>query len=172
MPKAIISIMFALAIAVMSPAAAGTLTHRELNEQDRTFLRQAHQGNLAEIQAGQAAQDMGASQAVRELGAKLISDHTKMDDDVSQVAKQAGVDLPTKPSAVQRRQLGQVAGKSGEEFDRAWLVSQIAGHRQSLANGATELRKGSSPEVKKLASDAKPIVQTHLDLLLDAKGGN
>lgn len=171
MPKAIIPIMFALAIAVMPPAAAGARTHLDVNEQDRTFLRKAHQGNLAEIQAGQAAQDMGASQAVRELGAKLISDHTKMDDDVSRVAKQVGVDLPDKPSADQRRQLGEVAGMSGEAFDRAWLTTQIAGHRQSLANGAKELRKGSSPEVKQLATDAKPIVQTHLDLLLKAKGG-
>ncbi|MCA2225483.1 DUF4142 domain-containing protein [Nonomuraea aurantiaca] len=171
MPKAIIPIIFALAIAVMPTAAAGALTRLDLNEQDRTFLRQAHQGNLAEIQAGQAAQDKGASHAVRELGAKLISDHTKMDDDVSRVAKQAGVDLPTQPSAAQRRQLGEVAGKSGEAFDRAWLAAQIAGHRQSLANGAKELRKGSSPEVKKLATDAKPIVQMHLDLLQEAKGG-
>ncbi|MEU7747871.1 DUF4142 domain-containing protein [Nonomuraea sp. NPDC049158] len=171
MTKAIIPIIFALAIAVMSPTAAGALTRLEPNEQDRTFLRHAHQGNLAEIQAGQAAQDMGASQAVRELGAKLISDHTKMDDDVTRVAKQVGVDLPTKPSTAQRRQLGEVAGKNGEAFDRAWLAAQIAGHRQSLANGAKELRKGSSPEVKQLATDAKPIVQTHLDLLLAAKDG-
>jgi putative membrane protein len=171
MKKAIIPIMFALAITVMPPVAAGALTHLNVNEQDRTFLRKAHQGNLAEIQAGQAAQDMGASQAVKDLGARLVSDHTKMDDDVSRVAKQAGVDLPDKPSAAQRRQLGEVAGKSGEAFDRAWLATQIAGHRQSLANGATELRKGSSPEVKQLATDAKPIVQKHLDLLLEAKGG-
>ncbi|WP_433512333.1 DUF4142 domain-containing protein [Nonomuraea sp. CA-143628] len=162
--------MSALAIAVIPPAAAGVRTPLDVNEQDRTFLRQAHQGNLAEIQAGQAAQDMGASEAVRKLGAKLVSDHTKMDDDVSRVAKQVGVDLPDKPSAVQRRQLGELAAKSGEAFDRAWLAAQIAGHRQSLANGAKELRKGSSPEVKQLATDAKPIVQTHLDLLMAAKG--
>lgn len=171
MPSRIILIMLAVTVSVTSPAAAGALTRVEPNEQDRTFLHQAHQGNLAEIQAGEAAQDKGAGETVRKLGAKLIKDHTKLDRDLRRVAEQAQVDLPSEPSAAQRRQLQQVAARSGAEFDRAWLASQIAGHRQALADGATELRDGSSPEVKKLATDAKPIVQHHLDLLVDAGDG-
>lgn len=156
----------------MFPATAGALAQPEPNQRDRTFLHQAHQANLAEIQAGQAAQEKAAGETVRKLGAKLIRDHTKMDRDVRRVAEQAEVDLPARPTPEQRRQLKQVAAHSGADFDRAWLASQIAGHRQTLANGATELQDGSSPAVKKLATDAKPIVQTHLDLLVDAENGD
>ncbi|MQA97049.1 MAG: hypothetical protein GEV11_21285 [Streptosporangiales bacterium] len=44
-------------------------------------------------------------------------------------------------------------------------------HRQTLANGATELQHGSSVDVRKLATNAKPIVQEHLTMLLRANGG-
>ncbi|MFI7643334.1 DUF4142 domain-containing protein [Nonomuraea sp. NPDC049400] len=169
--KGIALVLSAVAVALLAPVSAGATVQPELNDQDRTFLRKAHQSNLAEIQAGQAAQDRGASETVRDLGAKLVSDHTKLDRDVQRVAEQAELELPKRPSAEQRRELEQVTARSGKAFDRAWLAAQIAGHRQSLANGAEELWDGSSSEVKKLASDAKPIIQMHLDRLLQASGG-
>jgi putative membrane protein len=169
--KRITLVLVAVAVALLSSATAGALTQPDLNEQDREFLRKAHRSNLAEIQAGQAAQEKGASATVRDLGAKIVTDHTKLDRDVRRVAEQVGVDLPKRPSADQRRELEQVAAQSGKEFDRAWLAAQIAGHHRSLANGAKELQDGSSSEVKKLARDAKPIVQTHLDMLQQASGG-
>ncbi|MEV0230942.1 DUF4142 domain-containing protein [Nonomuraea sp. NPDC050786] len=171
MSRSTILIMLAVSASAMSPAAAGALAQPEPNQQDRTFLHQAHQANLAEIQAGEAAQDKAAGETVRKLGAKLITDHTRMDRDVRRVAEQAGVDLPARPSPEQRRRLKQVAAHSGAAFDRAWLAAQIAGHRQTLADGAAELREGSSPAVKKLATEAKPDIQMHLDMAEEANDG-
>jgi putative membrane protein len=140
-----------------------------LNEQDRTFLIQAHRANLTEIEAGKTAQNKASDQTVRDLGERLIADHTKLDADVRKVAETAGVQLPSRPSPKQRAVLERVSGLSGAAFDREWVASQIAGHRQTLANGAKELRDGSSAEVKQLATDAKPIVQEHLDMLENAR---
>ncbi|PZG09062.1 DUF4142 domain-containing protein [Nonomuraea aridisoli] len=162
-----ITMAAAVAAVAFSPVAAGAVTSPELNDQDRTFLVQAHQANLAEIQAGKAAGE-AVTDEVRELGAMLVRDHTTLDRAVEREADQAGVDLPDAPNPQQRAALAQVKAKSGEDFDQAWVASQITGHRQTLAAIDEQLRDGASAEVKKVASDARPVVQMHLDTLLRA----
>ncbi|MBB2911474.1 putative membrane protein [Streptosporangium becharense] len=171
-------ILLAAAVTVLGGTAGTTGSPPALSKQDRAFLVQAHQSNLAEIAAGRAAQEKTGGQevretgeAVREMGMKLVGDHTKLDADVRRVADQLGVELPDEPSQEQRRQLEEVKAKSGADFDRAWIAAQVAGHRQSLADGRKELQEGSAPEVKKLATDAEPVVQEHLDMLLKVQAG-
>ncbi|GLW07854.1 hypothetical protein Misp01_29840 [Microtetraspora sp. NBRC 13810] len=164
-----IVIMLAVALAAMCPAVAGAAAPPGLNEQDRTFLAQAHQANLAEIEAGRSAESRGATARVRELGSTLVRDHTKLDGDVRRSADKAGVQLPGSPDTRQREQLAQVDAKSGKEYDRAWVAMEIAGHRQTLSAIAEEEKNGSSAEVKDLAAAAKPVVQKHLDLLQAAQ---
>ncbi|MFI7611601.1 DUF4142 domain-containing protein [Nonomuraea terrae] len=161
-------IMTAVAAVALSPVAAGAVTEPELNDQDRTFLVQAHQANLAEIQAGTAAGDKAATEEIREVGTILVRDHTTLDRAVKREADQADVDLPSEPNPQQRAALAQVSAKSGEDFDEAWVASQITGHRQTLAAIEEQLRNGANPDVKKVASDARPVVQMHLDALLRA----
>jgi putative membrane protein len=142
-----------------------------LTQQDKDFLVAAHQSNLAEIAAGNTAQAKGASATVKDLGARMVSDHTKLDASLTPVAAQLGVALPGTPNTEQQNQLAQVSAKSGQAFDAAWLAAMIAGHRQALAGIQTELSSGSSEQVKQLAQTAQPAVQEHLNLLLAANGG-
>src|SRR3979490_1027121 len=63
--------------------------------QDTLFFQQAHQANLAEIAAGNLAIQKGASQQVRDLGARFVTDHTNLDQGLQQAAATLGVALPT-----------------------------------------------------------------------------
>ncbi|MFC0866307.1 DUF4142 domain-containing protein [Sphaerimonospora cavernae] len=159
-------ILPAIAAATFSTAAAGfAAAPPNVNEQDRGFLTALHEGNLAEIQAGKAAKRQASHEEVREVGKMLVYDHKKLDKEVTQVAGDLGVDLPSSPSAKQQAELEQITAKSGTEFDRAWLEAEVAEHRADLAAGAKQLSEGSSEEVKQLARDAEPVVQEHLDEL-------
>ena len=128
----------------------------------------AHQGNLAEIAAGQAAVAQGATDTVRRLGQMLIADHTALDANLTAAAGQLGVTLPGAPSPEQQAELAAVTAKSGAAFDTAWVSSQIPAHRATLAAGSTEVATGSDPMVVALASASAPVVQHHLDELLAA----
>ena len=66
--------------------------------------------------------------------------------------------------------LDKVSGLNGAAFDRAWITTEIMGHRETLAAVNTELQDGSSAQVKQVATDAKPVVQEHLKLLEQARG--
>src|SRR5256886_1647770 len=99
--------------------SAPAATH--VSAQDVTFLKAAHQGNLAEIAAGHVALAKSHDAEVRRIATHLIADHLKLDAGVKQVAAAHHVRLPAKPTRAQRAALAAVARKSGAAFDHAWL---------------------------------------------------
>jgi putative membrane protein len=164
--SALVGVVAAAGLAVLSggPALAAP------SGQDRTWMAAAHQSNLAEIAAGQAAQQQGTSAEVKRLGAMFIQMHSQLDASLKQAASGFGVDLPDAPNAQQQQALASVSAKSGDAFDAAWLASQITGHRQTLAATQKELASGSDATTLKLARTATPVVKQHLSELLQASG--
>jgi putative membrane protein len=128
----------------------------------------AHQSNLAEIAAGQAAQREATTDTVRELGQMFIEHHTRLDRQLVAAAERFDLELPDAPSPAQREQLAAVTAKSGQAFDTAWIAQQIASHRQSKALGAQELANGQDATALSLARASAPVIQRHLNELLAA----
>jgi putative membrane protein len=157
-------------IALTAAGVAGASTKAAPNAQDRAFLVAAHQSNLAEIAAGNAAQQKATTSVVREHGQIFIRDHTRLDASLQQQAKTLGVSLPGAPSPAQQASLAAVVAKSGAAFDTAWLNQQLASHRASLAAGNTELAQGSDPTAKGVATASAPVVKSHLAMLEQATG--
>ncbi|GAA0846412.1 hypothetical protein GCM10009525_65700 [Streptosporangium amethystogenes subsp. fukuiense] len=162
--------------AVVSPTPAPSPSPQAVSQQDRDFLVQAHQSNLTEIESSKAAlektagqQDQKTTKIVRKLAKRFIKDHKKLDKAVRRVSDQLGVKLPDTPNTEQRKQLDELSALSGAEFDRAWISAELHSHHETLAAIEQEIENGSSPEVKKLATVAKPVVQEHIDLLLKAE---
>lgn len=157
--------VLAAILLVASPASA------EPSEQDAAWMVAAHQSNLAEIAAGTAAREHGTTEAVQNMGLVLVEEHQTLDAGLTAAAEQLGVELPTAPSDEQQAALEAVMAEKGEAFDTAWIASQIEGHRMTLAAGQEEIVSGSDPTVIALAEEAGPIVQSHLDSLLEMSGG-
>ncbi len=140
--------------------------------QDSGWLKSAHQYNLTEIAAGQAAQSRASSATVKELGAMFVSDHTTGDAALRAKAQLLGVSLPSAPDAMQQSELAQAKAASGAAFDAVFLRQQTAGHRQALAAGKAELAAGSDSRVLAVARMSGPTVQKHLDELLAAQASS
>ena len=139
-----------------TPSAHGTPS-----AQDTQFLQESHQTNLAEIAAGHLAQQKGKSQTVKNLGAKFVTDHTKLDQSLKSVANSVGVSLPSTPNSSQQAVENQLKQRSGTQFDNLFVTSQFAGHTQAMQATQTEIDNGSDPKVVKLASDSLPVIESH-----------
>jgi predicted outer membrane protein len=142
-----------------APAAHAATT--ELNAQDRTYLQDVHQANLAEVAAGNLAESNGSSQQVKDLGAMMVTDHTKLDAALGQVATAVKVSLPAAPTADQQAMQAKLANTPAGEFDATYISAQIAGHAQVMRLGAMEAAAGADATVKKAAAAAAPIVAEH-----------
>jgi putative membrane protein len=164
----LIRVAVVTATLVVSTVLAGGPALAAPSDQDATWLRAAHQSNLAEIAAGNAAQQSATTADVRNLGAMFIRMHTDLDNQLKPVAQQLGVELPGEPTAQQQQQLSAVQAQRGQQFDTAWIAQQIASHSTTLSATQKELQAGSDQQVLQLARAATPVVQQHLSELRNA----
>ncbi len=138
------------------------------SDQDAAYLRAAHQSNLAEIAGGRLAQQKGQSQQVKDLGARFVADHTRLDAAVRRTADQLGVDLPGAPNDRQQAVAQRYQQTSGRDFDALFVSTQMDAHMAAMALGQKEIAQGSDATAKKTAQDAAPVIASHHELLDNA----
>ncbi|MEV0581976.1 DUF4142 domain-containing protein [Nonomuraea sp. NPDC050310] len=136
-----------------------------LGPADRDFLIKVRQAGLWEIPTGQQAQQLAASERVKDVGRHLVEDHTKLDVEVRKVAAALDVDLPSVPSADQQRWMAQLSARSGAAYDRDFANLLRAAHGKVFAVVA-QVRAGTrNAEIRKFAQRAVVVVMRHMTLL-------
>ena len=136
-----------------------------LSDLDREFLTVINFANLWEIPMGKLATERGNSQAVRDTGAVLFADHTKLDGIVNQLATQFGVRLPDKPSSSTQGWMNEISSKTGEDFDNTFADRLRAAHG-TVFGLIAEVRAGTrNTVIRDFASQANEIVMKHMTLL-------
>jgi putative membrane protein len=131
---------------------------------DEEWLMMSIQGDRFEIQGGNLAQKKATTQIVRDLGARLVKDHTKSLQDATDVADQLGIDVPDKPSPSQQWELRAVAQFQGADFDKWYSDLEVQDHLQDIQETQDEIDKGCNDQIKQLADDDLPVLQQHLEL--------
>src|SRR4051794_17400524 len=63
---------------------------------DKKFFNEAASGGMMEVQLGQLARDKGQTQDVKDFGSRMVTDHTKANDELKQLAQQKNWPMPTK----------------------------------------------------------------------------
>lgn len=155
-------------LVVLGLAPAGAARAAAPSTQDTQFLQSIHRVNLFEVSAGKLAQQKGANQQVKDLGAKFAKDHSKLDQTVQSTAQSVGVTLPDQPTADQQAVLNHLKGLSGSAFDTQWISVQLIAHQQAIDVTETEIQQGSDPTVKQVAQNALPVLQEHYRALVAA----
>jgi putative membrane protein len=146
----------------IAPAAAHAATaYSPLDEQ---ILRTSIQGDRFEIIGGGIAQAHAGSVQVKQLGARLVKDHTKSLREAVALAKRLGIPVPSTPSTTQEWQLQVVSGLSGHAFDVAYSRLEIQDHKQDIGDVHTELRGGFNAEIRALERKDLPTLRIHLHL--------
>jgi putative membrane protein len=132
--------------------------------QDHSFMTKAAEGGMAEVQLGRLAQQNGQSQEVKDFGQRMVTDHSKANDQLKQVAEQQNVTLPTSPSSHEQAEYNKMSKLHGEAFDKAYAKMMVSDHKKDIAEFKREADMGSDPEVKNFASQTLPTLQEHLKM--------
>jgi putative membrane protein len=131
---------------------------------DEEWLMMSIEGDRFEIQGGNLAQERATSQIVRDLGARLVKDHTASLHDATEVADQLGIDVPDEPSPTQQWELRAVAQFKGADFDRWYSDLEVQDHIQDIQEAQDEVDKGCNDKIRHLAADDLPVLEQHLEL--------
>lgn len=131
---------------------------------DASFTKQAAMGGMAEIKMGHLAEQKGTNPTVKAFGKRMVTDHTKADDQLKQVAAKDKLMLPSGIDKDQQAMYSNLAGLSGAEFDKAYAQDMVTDHEQTMQVFQQELSSGANPDLKKFASDTLPTIQDHLKM--------
>lgn len=129
---------------------------------DQTFLKEAAEGGLAEVELGQLAVEKSSNEDVKRFAQLMVEDHGKANEDLKQLATQKGVSLPSEPTAKQKAKKEQLSKLSGDEFDRAYMSDMLKDHKADIAAFEKESDSGNDSDIKRFASQALPTLRAHL----------
>jgi len=148
-----------LAFAVGAALAVTLAATSQSDEQ--TFIKEAVQGNLAEVQLGELAAQRAETDTVRKFGETLRMDHQAALLRATNLAKSLKVDPPTEPATEARGIYDGLSQLSGSEFDAAFVSHMITLHEAAIA---TYSRNASSNNdaVATMVAEALPKLKAHL----------
>ena len=135
---------------------------------DSGFIMTAAMGGMAEVEMGRLATQRASSDAVKQFAQRMVDDHTKANDELTQIATSKGVTLPTGPDAKHQALMTRMQNLSGAAFDRAYLRNAgLKDHEKTVKLFQREIDKGKDPDVKAFASKNLPTIQDHLRMARD-----
>lgn len=131
---------------------------------DQQFVTFAAQTDMVEANLGQLAQQAASSQAVKDYGNMLVTDHTADYKNLQQMASQANVNVPDAIDAEHNKAMITPFQKlKGKAFDHKYIQEMVAGHTKAIAIYKKEAQDASNSVVKSYAQNVLPVLQKHLE---------
>jgi putative membrane protein len=132
------------------------------DDPDADFYKNAAEGGIFEVDAGNMAEQKGNSQAVKDFGAMMVKDHSAANDKLKALAATKNVTLPTSAGLAQIATKAKLDVLSGDTFDKSYIKSQIKAHRMTIKLFKTEIASGKDPDAQAFASATLPTLKGHL----------
>jgi putative membrane protein len=167
--------VFAVALAGGSIAAAQTTqpkaagqpaTHGAASAKapDQVFAHKAAAGGMAEVEMGQLASKNAESPDVKQFGERMVTDHSKANDELKQLAEKQQITLPTTLDPKHKALHDRLAKLNGAAFDKAYMSAMVKDHQEDVAAFQRESKAGKNDELKAWASKTLPTLEEHLKL--------
>jgi putative membrane protein len=144
----------------------------QLSESDYRFLEKAARSGLEEVELGQLAQQKGTSQEVRSFGQRMVTDHTKLNNELKQIATQKGATLPAQMSHHENSTIQHLQNASGVDFDKTYAKDMVKDHQKDVKEFQSASQKLSDPDLKAFAQKSLTTLQEHLGMAENLETGS
>lgn len=153
----------------------------------KAFLKEAIQGNLAEVELGKLAQEKSKNADVQAYGKMLADDHGQANEKAQAMAQQMGVEAPRQMSAKQQADVKRLQSLEGAAFDRMFVAHMIKDHKKDIKDytraseqmpgtqtsgkmGSEKMGLGAGAgQVADYAKETLPTLEKHLKAAEDLK---
>jgi putative membrane protein len=128
---------------------------------DKMFVKKAMQGNIAEVQLGELTLQKSNNDQVKRFARTMIDDHTKLNEQMRNVALQLSVEIPTEASKKDKSLINKMQSLSGTAYDQAYIKEMVKDHKQDLSEFHMEASNGHIAEV---TTQGSKIISEHLQM--------
>ena len=160
MKRFVISIGCALITTLSIASAIG----KDQSPEDQTFVNEASRGGKMEVKLGELAERNSASSEVKEFGAHMVKDHTRLNKELGSAATSIGLTVPTDLSEDQKTEYTKLSKLSGRGFPPPPPHGGCRTMPRDLAAFQKAESTAQDPKLKMAISSAIPVIQEHLNM--------
>lgn len=141
---------------VSNSMAADALSHG-----DKEFLKDAGELGTTEVALGNIAVAQATSAELKTLGARLVADHSKSNEELVALVVAKGGQMTIEPTSMQKQMLASFKAKAGAEFDKELMEHVRKDHEKAIKLFAQAANASVDPDVKAFAVKNLPALQEH-----------
>lgn len=154
----------------MSSNMSANTSKTAIGSGDRSFAEKAAQGGMAEVQMGGLATEKAKNSEVTTFGQKMITDHSKANRELKEIADRKGISLPGGANEEQMKGLANLQKLSGAAFDKEYVKMMVEDHEKDVAEFQKQASSGTDAEIKRFAAETLPTLKMHLEMIKAIQG--
>lgn len=148
-----------------SSSSSDTTKMAMVGDDAKDFSKEAAQGGMMEVKLGNIATNNAGTQAIKDFGKMMVDDHTKINDQLKDLASKKNVALPDSVSDAQQKDIDKLSKETGKEFDKDYVSMMVKDHKHDIDAFKKAEKKISDSDYKNFISNALPTLQKHLDAI-------
>ena len=133
----------------------------KMSQKDVNFIQKAAGGGAQEVANGKMAETQAKSAEVKNVAARMVADHTRLNKELTALANKKGVTFNT--GGIKAQNLG-----SGN-FDVLYLKWLEEVHRADIADFERAAKSSDDSELKAWAARTLPTLRQHLVMVQSAE---
>ncbi|MDQ9172377.1 DUF4142 domain-containing protein [Oxalobacteraceae bacterium R-40] len=130
------------------------------------YLIGAFEDSLLEIELARIALQKATNDAVKQFAQTMIDEHTQLNTQITALAAQKGVTLPTELGPDKQEIATTISAFSGADFDKAYMDRNVLQHAEDIAKTTVVAEQSTDVEIKAFAAQTLPLLQEHFEQAL------
>ena len=129
-----------------------------------TFLKEAAQGGMAEVEMGNLASKKAQNPEVKKFGQMMVTDHSAANSELKALATKKNIPIPTDVGS-HRSTIDKLSSSTGADFDKAYVDLMVDDHEDDVAAFEKQASSAADPDVKSFAAKTLPVLKKHLEAI-------
>lgn len=152
-------------ISLAACAMCSVMQAQEPTSADKSFMEDASQGSLAEVNFAKLALQKSQDKNIREFATKMIHDHEMLIQQMKPMVAKYHVKPPTGPSVKDRAIYEDLKLKSGTNFDRAYVEAMVKDHDNDLKDFMKEESDTQLADLKAVVQKGETVIRGHAEMI-------
>jgi putative membrane protein len=134
-----------------------------VSTKDVEFASAVTNSALNKVNTGKMALEKSTNSRVKNFATMLVNDHTKLGNELNQIAKDKKITLPALSGMAEMRQADRLAMKQGNDFDKAYMDAMIVDEKKAFDICESGSKACKDASLKAFAAKTLPVLKIHLD---------
>jgi putative membrane protein len=134
-----------------------------LTSDEVKFIKHAAADGTAEVKIAGLAVKKAENASVKAFAEMLVTDHTKVNDELKMLATNKNVDLSAVIDPKDAGTFQKLEKYSGAEFDKEYLAAVVSSHKTCVSAFEDISKESKDTDVKAFADKTLPALKAHHD---------